>query len=434
MSRHSKNRKKEGSFKLSFSEKIKKSISGILPHRRERWVPAPRRTLEELELDGTGQSREQDRESLQEERPLRTTSESFGEKLNDERFLRRKRFVEKVAELRAEEEYKRAQAEKNARIEAAKREASDPRSLFIKVLYLFFCLCLLGGSLWLYYCWYRHGQEESIPPMVMPIPYVFEHEQPVQAALLWKEIPVKSPVAGTIQLARGTGRASVVSRNDVLGTVLTHGRTRTLKSPGRGYFVPGTDGAETSWSYSSIWLGSDLLPEPPEFHWTEDLNQLPADRIIGKLIVQPQNPRAVIYVNLNDSLKASLKKGVLWLRSAPHAPKWKAEVRVFVPLGERRAKVCIDMPCFPLEFALSRTVSIYVCSDEEPGVVVPESAVVIRNGSYGVYELIGDRLTFRRVRGRTALDGKFFIASGLSSGNPVALYAEESEEKRIRLW
>ena len=155
---------------------------------------------------------------------------------------------------------------------------------------------------------------------------------------------------------------------------------------------------------------------------------------MGRLIELPQDPRAIFYLNLTDTLKSALERGTLTIRRESRGPKWSARVRVFVKYSEQRAKVCIEMPYFPIDMVTSREVDFLVCSDEDSGLLVPDSAVTIKKGAYGVFELVGDRLIFRRVTGKPVGDGMFFVSSGLSPGNPVIVNAESAEEKRVRLW
>ncbi|MBQ8090524.1 MAG: efflux RND transporter periplasmic adaptor subunit, partial [Pyramidobacter sp.] len=82
----------------------------------------------------------------------------------------------------------------------------------------------------------------------------------------------------------------------------------------------------------------------------------------------------------------------------------------------------------------SREADFLLCSDEDSGMLVPDSALTIRSGTYGVFELVGDQLVFRSVTGKPVRDGMFFVSSGLSPGNPVMVNAANAEEKRVRLW
>ncbi len=292
-------------------------------------------------------------------------------------------------------------------------------------------ICVLAAGF--YILWMQQTADFDMPSMVTPQPYFYEEEQPVRALLLWHEKVIQSPTAGTVQLTYG-GKPAVVASGDVVATVLSRGGTTNVLAPSRGYFVPAIDGAEDSWDYASLWLGSGLLPETPRVSWIQDLAPLGGDRVIGKLILLPQNPRAIFYVNLTDKLLDELQRGSILIRRDSRGPKWTADVRVYVKYGEQRAKVALDMPFFSMDMVNSREMNFLVCSDEESGLLVPDSAVVLRSGTYGVFELVGDQLVFRSVTGKPLKDSMFFISSGLSPGNPVILNAANAEEKRVRLW
>ena len=303
----------------------------------------------------------------------------------------------------------------------------------IRLIRAVFALGILAAAFGFYRLWARQTKREALPPMFMPQPYYYEEEQSVHAALVWREKIITSPVAGTVQLAAGK-KASAVATNDVVATVLGRGRGTPVRVPSRGYFLPALDGAESSWEYSSLWLGSGILPKAPELRWVTDLAPLDASRAVGRLIELPQDPRAIFYLNLTDTLRSALDRGVLTIRRESRGPKWSARVRVFVKYSEQRAKVCIEMPYFPIDMVNSREADFLVCSDEDSGLLVPDSAVTIKNGAYGVFELVGDRLIFRAVTGKPVGDGMFFVSSGLSPGNPVIVNADSAEEKRVRLW
>ena len=309
----------------------------------------------------------------------------------------------------------------------------EKEPLLTRTLRVLFTLAILSLALLFYFSWMKQEQDSAVPPMVMPQPYFYEEEQPVRALLLWHEEVLKSPGAGTVQLTYGAQPAAVAA-NDVVATVLSRGKTQAVRAPARGYFIPAVDGAEENWDYSSLWLGTGLLPQAPQNTWVEDLAPLGPDRVVGKLVYLPQSPRAVFYLNLTDMLNEGLQRGTILIRRVSKGPKWSARVRVYVKLDEMRAKAAIDMPYFPMDMALSREANFLVCSDEDSGLIVPDTAVVLRNGTYGVFELVGDRLEFRKVTGKPVSGGRFFVSSGLQPGNPVILNAGDAEEKRVRLW
>lgn len=69
-----------------------------------------------------------------------------------------------------------------------------------------------------------------------------------------------------------------------------------------------------------------------------------------------------------------------------------------------------------------------VCSDEDAGLVVPDSAVTIRHGTYGVFELVGDRLVFRSVTGKPIEDGRFLSPRGFLP--EILLYLKRQMPKK----
>lgn len=330
----------------------------------------------------------------------------------------------------------RTAAERISAAFSRRRTEAKPKKqvpLRIRLFRIVFALMIFAIAVGFYRIWVRQTKHEALPPMFMPQPYYYEEEQPVHALLLWREKVVTSPVAGTVQLAAGQ-KAAAVAANDVVATVLSRGRGTPVRVPSRGYFLPALDGAEDSWEYSKLWLGSGLLPTPPQSRWVQDLAPLDSSRAVGRLIELPQDPRAIFYLNLTDTLKNALERGTLTIRRSSRGPKWSAHVRVFVKYSEQRAKVCLEMPYFPIDMVSSREADFLVCSDEDSGLLVPDSAVTIKNGAYGVFELVGDRLIFRSVTGKPVGDGMFFVSSGLSPGNPVMVNADSAEEKRVRLW
>lgn len=291
-------------------------------------------------------------------------------------------------------------------------------------------ICLVATA---YIYWLRKSTDDELPPLVMPRPYVYEEEQKIDAVLIWKEELLRSSVSGSMQLPNGSTIVKV-GKGQVLASVLSRGRVQNLKSPRQGYFVPAWDGAEGTWTYPKIWPGSGILPVPPKLKWLQNLSELRNDRVIGKLLPLPQFVRAIFYADKTEALTKDLKHGFIELRTEPNAPKWKAEVRVSLLLTEQKIKLAVELPFFPPKLAESRAVKLLLCAGETHGLLVPESAVTLKSGTFGVYELIGDRITFRPVAGRPLGDGSFFISSGLNPGNPICQNAANAVERRVQLW
>lgn len=300
-------------------------------------------------------------------------------------------------------------------------------------LYSFIVLFVVLVGLATYWYWFNATEEAQVPPVVMPRPWVYEEEQPVSALLLWREEVLSSPRSGAVQLTSG-GLPSTVARGETVATVLDKGKTWALQSPRRGYYLPWVDGEEGKWDYGRFWPGSNLFPDAPAQRIIENFMELSQDRIIGKVIPLPQWPRALFYANVTPALMASLKRGFVDLRFSSGGPRWRASVRVFLELPAHKVKIAVELPLFPLSMAQSRRAGFLLCAGEASGVVVPESAVVLRDGRMGVYEIIGDRVTWRSVSGRPIGDGQFFVASGLAPGNPVILDGSKAVERRVQLW
>ena len=312
-------------------------------------------------------------------------------------------------------------------------EAPEKEKLGIKLARAVIAIIILGTAGGVYFLWSEYNASEMLPTMVMPQYYLYEEEKEVRALLVWQERLLKSDVSGSLQLSGG-GQVTAVAAGDIVATVLSRGKNFTVKAPVRGYFVPALDGAEGKWLYGPLWAGSGVLPEAPTPEWIDDLSTLGGERIVGKLIDLPQKVKAIFYIDLTDTLMKALDKGTIGIKRAPHSPKWPSKVRVSMKYDDAKAKVVIDMPYFPMDMVPYRETSFLVCAEEIPGLAVPETAVVIRSGAYGVFELVGDRLTFKKVTGKPIAGSRFFISSGLSPGNPVIMDATNAKEKRVRLW
>ncbi len=302
-----------------------------------------------------------------------------------------------------------------------------------KILARCLTLAIVVVAVLSYLTWLRWVTEAKAPPMVMPLPYVYEDIQPVTAALLWQEELVYAPARGEIQFARDNA-VTRVAKGETVATVLSRGRTQAVQAPLQGYFIPAWDGAEGVWTYGALWPGSEILPTPPPLQWLPNLGDVPSHGIVGKLLPLPQRPRAIFYADLTQSVRQDLQRGHLDFRLQDQGAKWRGVVRVFLALTEHRVKVALELPFFPPQLAQSRRLPLLICAGESDGLLVPESSVILKEGSYGVYELVGDRLVFRPVTGRPMEKGMFFVASGLRPGNPVILHGADAVERRVQLW
>ena len=300
-----------------------------------------------------------------------------------------------------------------------------------RIIYGLLVLVTILVAIGIYMAWWWHTTM-SVPDLVTARPGFYRQDVPVRAILLWREELVRSSVRGSVQYRYGSNPASV-SKGELIATVMKGSKNMAINSPKRGYFVPGLDGLEGSWRYSSIWNGSSALPEVPDTKLFPDFKDTRSDSVIGKIIPQPQILRSVFYAPLTDSLKAEAESGFIEFRLDPIGAPFRGEVRVMEVMGHMM-KVYMDMPFFPLSCLRRRDMTLYVRAGEWRGAELPESSVVIKQGKKGVFQVRGDRLFFREVQGVPMPGNRFLVHSGLKPGNLVLLNGMVGKEGRIRLW
>lgn len=306
-------------------------------------------------------------------------------------------------------------------------------SPFVRVVGTVLALALVGGAVWLFWLWYDASRNSGVPAVMTPRPWVYQERQQVQGLLLYKERVLRSPQGGTLQLRAGGAAQSVAKGETVASLVSLSGRVG-LKSPDKGVFLPWVDGKEATWTYANFWPGTALFPEEPAKYYLKDGVQLGDDLVIGKLVPTPQTPRVLVYANLTDSLKSALDSGKVEIKFEPEGQSWHADVRVWLDVGAGKAKIALDLPLFPLWLMEHRKINFYLCSGSESGVLVPDSAVVLREGKWGVYELLGNEIVWRAVDGTPEREGQFFVRSGLDLANPVVIDGANARERRVDLW
>ena len=272
----------------------------------------------------------------------------------------------------------------------------------------------------------------AIPDLVTARPGFYRQDVPVRAVLLWREELVRASTRGSVQYRYGSKSASI-SKGELIATVMKGGKGNPVYSSKRGYFIPGLDGLEDSWRYSSIWTESLSLPDVSEVVIFTDFGESRSDRVIGKLIPQPQTLRAVFYSPVTDSLKSEAQSGFIEFRLDPLGAPFRGDVRVAEVTGQVM-KVYMDMPFFPLSSLMRRDMTLYLKGGEWRGAEIPESSVVIKGGKKGVYLVRGDRVFFREIRGIPMPGDRFLVYGGLNPGNLVLLNGMVGKEGRIKLW
>lgn len=299
-----------------------------------------------------------------------------------------------------------------------------------RTLYFGTVLAVAALTVWLYLAWLERSALES-PDLIAASSYVYRERIPARGLLVWDEEIVVSradglvyyPAPGPRRVARGETVASIESKS---------GRVE-VRSEIVGYFVPGLDGSEGNWRYSSLWAGTAPLPAAPPLVEFSSGRPVRRGEAIGKIIPQPQDLRCVTYVDLTPSLEKDIRAGFASMRLREGGRPARVPVRASQFIGVK-TKLYLTLPFFPAEMARSREISFILETGESLGVLVPETSVMYRGGKLGVLQVDGNVASFKEVWGMPVEGGNFFIQKGLQPGNVVVLDADGAKEGKIRLW
>jgi hypothetical protein len=282
-----------------------------------------------------------------------------------------------------------------------------------------------------YRAWFDHTRRLS-PDVVFAVPWIQSETIPMKGIYLWNEMSLVAPASGRIDLPRGPGPMKV-KRGEVVIRIRTEGRTYDLRAPDTGYFVAAADGREGQWRYSRLWPEADRVVEPPPLHVRRNGDSAARGGAVGKLIPQPQELRVIGFLPADPKLEDQFRRGILQVKMDSLDTPGGAEIRVHERYGAN-VKVYLTLSWFPPEAASSRRARLLVQTGEVSGVAVPDTAVTVRSGRTGVFQIQGNVSVFREVRGQPLAGGRFLVSSGLKLGDAVAVQGDEAEEGRIRLW
>ena len=167
----------------------------------------------------------------------------------------------------------------------------------------------------------------------------------------------------------------------------------------------------------------------------ENGTQLRKGAPVGKLVPQPQFLRCIAYLDCSPSIERSLqrKNATIKIRMEPDGKDRGAEV-VAVKFSGQKIKVCLRLPFFPASVLYSRAFSCRVITGDLQGVMVPDTAVVTRDGRNLVFVVQGSRVLSQDVEGFPADEKHFFITKGVMPGNKLILHADKTLSGVIRLW
>jgi hypothetical protein len=111
----------------------------------------------------------------------------------------------------------------------------------------------------------------------------------------------------------------------------------------------------------------------------------------------------------------------------------KAGIRAVQDYGSK-AKVYFTLPFFPTKMVSKRNLELEFFHGEKKGVVLPESALMQRDGGMGVYAFSAGKLEYRSVKGQPLPKSRFLVTEGLKAGDLVLSQASLGEERKVLLW
>ena len=251
----------------------------------------------------------------------------------------------------------------------------------------------------------------------------------VKGLLLWKETVLKSPASGAVLYPLGRGPVRVAR-----GAVVARVGGLEVKAFQQGYFVAGFDGKEGAWRYSELWeKNADFFRKKVDLRLVEENALVVRGVEIGKIIEQPQDLRFLGYMKPKGDAEEQIRRKKFRVRMDVDDTVSRADIRVTQKSGEL-TKIYVTMPWFPPDLVLSRNYTLTIDAGLTKGALVPESAILEKNGSRGLYLVRGARVIFTPVEGIMIENNRFLVTKGVSIGDAIVENAAEAREGRIQLW
>ncbi len=308
--------------------------------------------------------------------------------------------------------------------------------LIARILYYTIIVIIIFGAYRIYKIWYEN-YVLSTPRIIEVMATNYTEEQPLNGILLWEEQLVYAPKNGI--LTYPSPRPRLVAKGENLAAI----DGRAIQAPYPAYFIPALDGQEGNWVYSRLWPDFAPFPEIQSAELFENGTMMRRGDPIGKLIPQPQTLRCIAYLDSSPSLNRNLgvKDAVLKIKLDAENKEHKAEV-VAVKYSGLKLKVCLRLPFFPPNVLKSRKFSARIVTGIEQGVIIPDTAVIMKDGKSMVFLVQGNSPLLKEVEGfpvwgNSMYDEKnFFIEKGVVPGNRLILNAGKFDpsNKNIRIW
>ena len=306
-----------------------------------------------------------------------------------------------------------------------RRRRGLPQRLLYYSLLIF--ICLMGYRV---YSSWLEDYKLSHPQIIEAVTTNYSEEQPLDGILLWDEQLIYATQDGI--LTYPSPRPRITAKGEILAAL----DGSAVIAPYPAYFYPALDGQEGNWVYPKLWPDFAPLPEFEEAHLIENGTHMRRGEPIGKLVPQPQILRCIAYLDTTPSLERALSNKdnpVIRIRTEYEGKERKADV-VAVKSSGQKLKVYLRLPFFPPSVLRSRKFTASVITDVQKGVMVPDPAVITKEGKNQVYVLEGNSPVAKEVEGFPADEKNFFIEKGVRHGEKLILDAEVIKNENERLW
>ena len=297
-------------------------------------------------------------------------------------------------------------------------------------LYIGLLAAIIAGSAAAYLGWWSNFRSFR-PEFSTAEPLLIKETATTESVLLWAESVIVSPADGKVHYPLGKEPARV-SKGDVVAEVRSENGNTAVKALQSGYFVPALDRFEGKWSFSGIWPGDGQLPSAGNLAWKHEGTRVSRGEGIGKLIPQPQDLRVIAYLGMDNAARGQVERGFVLFSLEGERPQ-KAPIRAVQDYGPK-AKIYITLPFFPLRVLSSRVREIEFFHGERKGVVLPESAILQKSGSMGVFAFDSGKLEYRGIKGQPLAGSRFLVTEGLKAGELVLSQASLGAERKVLLW
>ena len=305
--------------------------------------------------------------------------------------------------------------------------------LLFRLLQYSVILIIFGLGYQVYGLWYS-TYRLSHPQIIEAVTTNYSEEQPLNGILLWDEQLIYAPKSGI--LTYPTPRPRIVAKGEMLAAL----DGTAVYAPYPAYFYPGLDGEEGSWVYPKLWPDFAPFPEFQNADLIENGTYIQRGEPIGKLVPQPQILRCIAYLDNTPSLERAVRNTndpAIRIRTELEGKERKAEVVAHKSAGQKM-KVYLRLPFFQPSILRSRRFTATVVTDEQKGVMVPDTAVITRGGKNMVFVVQGNSPELREIEGFPADEENFFIEKGVAPGNKLILNADSLSQSMgdeiIRIW